>query len=401
MEQNKLPDVLKGLKVWERTRVIAGPYCGMMLADMGAEVVKLEVPGVGDDARAYPPFQNGESMMFQLFNRNKNSITLNLKTERGKEIFKELLPHFDILLENFRPGVMDKMGLGYTDLEKIHPGLIYGAVSGFGQTGPYSQKPGYDIVGQAVGGLMSTTGWPGGEPTRTGPAMADLLSGLNLTVGVLSAYIRRQQTGHGDKVDIALVDSVVAGLDFLPQWYFTTGKVPERNGNMYNAAYPYDTFKAQDETFVIACGNDKLFHILLEVMGRTDAAGDPRFQTNDLRLQNHVILKQMIEEWAADKKADEVVKALNDSGCPACVVFDIARITKDPHIAGDRKMFVDIEGPKTGMMHLTGTVFKFANGHADIYKRAPELGEETEEYLTSMLHYTPEEVAALRKDKII
>ena len=394
-------DILKGLKVLDMTRVIAGPYCGMILADLGAEVVKLEVPGQGDDSRSFPPFQKGESMLYQLLNRNKRSIAINLKSEKGVQIFKEILPHFDVVLENFRPGVMDKMGLGYEELEKIHPGIIYGAVSGFGQTGRYSQLPGYDIVGQAVGGLMSTTGWPGGEPTRTGPAMADILSGLNLTVGILSAYIRRQQTGHGDKVDIALVDSVISALDFLPQWYFTTGKVPERKGNMYDAAYPYDTFKAQDQTFVIACGNNKLFHAVLDTVGRLDLLDDPRFQTNESRLKNHVIIKQMIEDWAADKKADDVVAALLKRGCPACAVYDMERVTHDPHIVEDRKMFVDVESPKIGTMHLTGSVFKFTNGHVGTYRPAPDLGEGTEEYLREMLHYDENTLNTLKEDQVI
>lgn len=401
MADKNVSTILTGLKVLDMTRVIAGPYCSMMLADMGAEVVKLEVPGRGDDSRYYPPFQKGESMLYQLFNRNKKSITINLKTEKGRTIFKEILPHFDILLENFRPGVMEKMGLGYKDLEKIHPGLIYGAVSGFGHTGPYSQLPGYDIIGQAVGGLMSTTGWPGGEPTRTGPAMADILSGLNLTIGILSAYIRRQQTGRGDKVDIALVDSVVSALDFLPQWYFTTGKVPERKGNMYDAAYPYDTFKAEDQTFVIACGNDKLFHIVLNVLGRTDLLDDPRFQTNESRLNHHTIIKQLIEDWASDKKADDVVRMLNDHGCPACVVFDIDRIAHDPHIVGNRHMFVEVENPKIGTMHLTGSVFKFTNDHTGEYTAAPELGENTQEYLKRLLDYDTAKLKQLKEDHII
>lgn len=393
--------ILQGLKVLDMTRVIAGPYCGMILADLGAEVVKLEVPGRGDDSRSYPPFQKGESMLYQLLNRNKRSVAINLKSEKGIAIFKEIIPHFDVVLENFRPGVMDNLGIGYKELEKIHPGLIYGAVSGFGQTGRYSQLPGYDIIGQAVGGLMSTTGWPGGEPTRTGPAMADILSGLNLTIGILSAYIRREQTGHGDKIDIALVDSVVSALDFLPQWYFTTGKVPERKGNMYDAAYPYDTFKAQDQSFVIACGNNKLFHAVLEVVGHLDLIDDPRFLTNELRLKNHSIIKKMIEEWAADKKADDIVQALTARGCPACVVFDLERITHDPHIVEDRRMFVDVENPKIGTMHLTGSVFKFTNGSVGTYEPAPALGEGTEAYLKKLLHYDEATINTLKKENII
>ena len=243
---------LSGLRVIDLTRVLAGPFCTMMLADMGAEVIKVEEPGKGDDSRHFAPFRNGESAYYMNLNRNKKGVTLNLK--KGRDIFIELVKTADVLVENYRPGTMDRLGLGYETLKKINPRLVYGAVSGFGDTGPYRLRPGYDIIGQAMGGLMSTTGWPGGEPTRTGTAMGDVLAGLSVTIGILAALRHRDQTGCGQKVDVALVDSVVASLEVITQIYLTDGHIPERIGNRYESTYPYDSFKANDQ-----CHQDKAF----------------------------------------------------------------------------------------------------------------------------------------------
>jgi len=199
-------------------------------------------------------------------NRNKRSMTLNLKKEEGKEILRQLVRKADILLENYRPGVMEKLQLGYEDLKKINPGIVYGCVSGFGHYGPYSQRPGYDIIGQAMGGLMSTTGWPNGEPTRSGTALSDVMGGISLTAGVLAAYVSKQKTGRGQMVDVALVDSIVSTLEIINQIYLVTGRIPERIGNRYEASYPYDSFKTKDGSLVIGCGNDKLFRLLSQLM---------------------------------------------------------------------------------------------------------------------------------------
>ena len=218
---------LQDLKVLDLTRVVAGPYAGSILGDFGAQVLKIEIPGRGDDARAYGPYENGESMYYANLNRNKKGITLNLKTEKGKDIFRKLAQDADILLENYRPGVMDKLGLGYETLHKMNPRLIYGTLSGFGSYGPYSQRPGYDIVSQGMGGLMSITGAEGGEPTRSGNAMGDILGGMNLVIGVLLAVHAREMTGVGQKIDVSLVDSVVASLENAYVRYFKSGKIPE------------------------------------------------------------------------------------------------------------------------------------------------------------------------------
>jgi crotonobetainyl-CoA:carnitine CoA-transferase CaiB-like acyl-CoA transferase len=226
---NQTRDLLSGLRIVDLTRVLAGPFCTMMLADMGANVIKIERPGKGDDTRHFAPFQNGESAYYMNLNRGKQGITLDLKG-RGKEIFLDLVRTADVVVENFRPGTMDKLGLGYDTLKEINPKLVYAAVSGFGDSGPYRLRSGYDIIGQAMGGLMSTTGWPGGEPTRSGTAMADVLAGLSVTIGILSALRHRDQTGVGQKVDVALVDSVVASLEIITQIYLADGRIPERAG---------------------------------------------------------------------------------------------------------------------------------------------------------------------------
>ena len=260
----KQTGLLSGVKVLDLTRVLAGPYCGMMLADMGADVIKIEMPGRGDDARRNAPIVHGESAYFMNLNRNKRGMTLNLKSEKGKMIFRKLIERSDIVLENYRPGVMEKLGLGYEELRKINPAIVYGAVSGFGHYGPYSQRAGYDIIGQAMSGLMSTTGWPDTPPTRTGTAISDVMGGASCCIGVLAAYVNRLKTGVGDKVDVSLVDSMVSSLEIINMIYLCTGRVPSRIGNRYEAIYPYDSFHAKDGMVIIACGNDKLYNILKE-----------------------------------------------------------------------------------------------------------------------------------------
>ena len=254
--------LLDGVVVLDLTRVLAGPYSGMILADMGATVIKLENPKGGDDTRKMGPFINDNSVYYANFNRSKLGCTLNLKDPEGKEIFRELVKKADIVIENYRPGTMEKLGLGYDVLKEVNPGIIYGAVSGFGHTGPYSKRAGYDIVGQAMGGLMSTTGWPDGPATRVGTPMGDVLGGLNMTIGILAALVNKQKTGLGEKVDVALVDSVASAMENITMIYQSTGRIPQRIGNRYESTYPYDVFPTKDGDVVIAAGNNKLYSLL-------------------------------------------------------------------------------------------------------------------------------------------
>ena len=238
--------LLDGVVVLDLGRVLACPYAATLLADMGATVIKIENPKGGDDTRKMGPFVNGNSVYYANFNRGKIGVTLNLKEPEGKEIFKEMVKKADVVLENYRPGTMEKLGLGYDVLKEVNPGIVYGAVSGFGHTGPLSKRAGYDIVGQAMGGLMSTSGWPNSPATRSGTPMGDVLGALNMTVGVLAALVNKQKTGLGEKVDVALVDSVAASMENITMIYQSTGRIPQRIGNRYESTYPYDTFPASD-----------------------------------------------------------------------------------------------------------------------------------------------------------
>ena len=386
---------LSGVTVIDLTRVLAGPYCSMMLADMGANVIKVELPGKGDDSRAHYPQINGESAYYMNLNRNKRSMTLNLKTEEGKEILRELVKKADIILENYRPGVMEKLGLGYEALREINPGIVYGCVSGFGHSGPYSQRPGYDIIGQAMGGLMSTTGWPGGEPTRSGTALSDVMGGISLTVGVLAAYINKQKTGVGQLVDVALVDSIVSTLEIINQIYLVTGRIPDRIGNRYEAAYPYDSFKTKDGSLVIGCGNDKLFKLLSDLMGQPELREDPRFCTNVKRVEHHAELKPIMEAWLAQYDTETAVQMILDAGVPAGPIYNIKQVTEDPHIAGAREMFVEMEHPVAGKMKITGNQIKLSETPVAYRTPAPLLGQHTAAILEEMLGYTQAQYQAL------
>lgn len=392
--------LLSGVKVLDLTRVLAGPYCGMMLADMGADVIKIERRDGGDDARKNAPIVNGESAYFMNLNRNKRGITLDLKTEKGKEIFKELVKKSDIVLENFRPGVMEKLGLGYEDLKKLNPAIVYGAVSGFGHYGPYSKRAGYDIIGQAMSGLMSTTGWPDTPPTRTGTAISDVVGGLSCCIGVLAAYSNRLKTGIGDKVDVSLVDSTVSALEIINMIYLCTGRIPDRIGNRYEAIYPYDSFEARDGMAIIACGNDKLYGILKTIIP-DERLQEEQFDSNLDRVKNHGLLKPIIEGWTKERTVSEIVEILLQKGIPAAPVNRIDQVVTDPHIAGAREMFVEVEHPVAGKVKLTGNQLKFTNNRIEIHTPAPLLGQHNRMVLMEELGYTEEECIRLEEEKVI
>ena len=373
--------LLNGLKVLDLTRVLAGPYCSMMMADMGADVLKIELPGVGDDSRRNSPIiEGGESAYYINLNRNKRGMTLNLKTEEGKNVLRSLVKKSDVILENYRPGVMEKLGLGYEDLREINQTIIYGAISGFGHYGPYSKRAGYDVIGQAMSGLMSTTGWPGGPPTRTGTAIGDVVGGMSCCIGVLGAYVNRLKTGKGEKVDIALVDSMVSSLEIINMIYLCTGKVPERIGNRYESIYPYDSFKALDGDVIIACGNDKLFDCLKDFL-KIPELEDEMYSTNIQRVQSHVPIKKLIEEWTVLHTVDEIVKTMLELGIPSAPINTIDKVVSDPHIGGAREMFVECEHPVAGKVKITGSQLKFAGHGFKVYRPAPLLGQHTKEVL--------------------
>jgi formyl-CoA transferase len=392
---------LSGLRVLDLTRVLAGPFCTMMMADMGAEVIKIEEAGKGDDTRQMGPFQNGESAYYMNLNRNKKGVTLNLKHPRGKELFLGLVRRADIVVENYRPGTMEKLGLGYEDLRAVNPRIIYAAISGFGHTGRYRMRPGYDIISQAMSGLMSTTGWPGGEPTRTGTAMGDVLGGLSAAIGILAAVHSRGRTGLGQKVDVALVDSCVASLEIINMIYLVEGRVPARIGNRYESTYPYDSFRAKDGSLVIGTANDKLWRSLCSAMERPDLAEDPRFLTVKDRVAHHAELKPLIEEWTTTLTVDEVYAKVDGAGVPCAPILSIDQVVADPHIAGDREMFVPVSHPKAGETVITGSHIKLSDTPSTIRTPSPALGEHNASVLGELLGLSDAELAALADDGAI
>ena len=388
--------LLDGVVVLDLTRVLAGPYCGVLLADMGATVIKVENPKGGDDTRAYGPYINDNSVYFTNFNRSKQGVTLNLKDPEAKEIFKEMVKKADVVIENYRPGTMEKLGLGYDVLKEINPGIIYGSVSGFGHTGPYSKRAGYDIVGQAMGGLMSTTGWPGGPATRSGTPLGDVLGALNLTVGVLAALVNKAKTGLGEKVDVALADSVAAAMENITMIYQATGRIPQRIGNRYESTYPYDVFPASDGDVVIAAGNNKLWAILCNVMGKPELAEDPMYLNVKDRVANHAPLREIVCEWTKNYTIDEIDSMLNGAGCPACPVNTLDRLVVDPQIAGAREMFPEIDQPGIGKLNITAAPQKLTRTKAVPRKPAPLLGEDNAAIYGEWLGFDEAKLAELK-----
>ena len=390
------PQALENVVVLDLTRVVAGPYAGSILGDFGAKVIKIEVPGRGDDARGYGPYRNGESVYYANLNHNKKGITLNLKADEGKEVFKKLVAKADVVIENYRPGVMDKLGLGYDVLKEINPRLIYGAVSGFGSYGPYSQRPGYDIISQAMGGLMSVTGAEGGEETRSGNAMGDILGGMNLVMGVAMALYAREKTGKGQRIDVSLVDSVVASLENAYIRYFESGKLPVRMGNAYASIAPYDSYQAKDGKVIIACGNQKLYEKLCrEVLDMEWMITDERFLTVPLRVQNNKIQKKYIETVA------EVVDIILGHGIPAGPINNVKQIVEDDHIRNAREMFIDVDHPKIGPMVVNGNPIKLMDMMPRVNYPAPTLGQHNEEILKGFIGLSDEEFAELAEKKVI
>lgn len=394
-------DAFLGVRVLDLSRVLAGPFCGMLLADMGADVIKLEIPGRGDDSRQFPPFLDDESMYYVNLNRGKRSITVNLKADEGKRLFVELVKRCDVVLENFRPGTMEHLGLGYEELRKVNPRLVYAAISGFGQYGPYRERPGYDIIGQAMGGLLSITGWPDGPPTRSGTAIGDILSSLFCCVGVLAALVVRERTGEGQMVDVSLVDSVFAALENIPQRFYVDGQVPGRIGNRYEFIYPYDTFRAMDGWIVIGIANDAIWDRFTEATGLTGLGEDPRFTSNVLRVENHGALKPLIEEWTTRHEKDGIVELLNKHRVPSCQIYDVREASEDEHIGGVRGMVVELEQPGLGAVKVQGNPIKMSETGPAPSGPAPSLGEDTFEVLRDLLGVSPEEYERLREQGVV
>ena len=369
---------LEGIKIIDLSRVLAGPFCTMLLGDMGAEVIKVEIPDKGDDSRSFPPFKEGQGTYFINFNRNKKSIVLDLKKSSDVNKFLEIIKSMDVLVENFRPGTMEKMGLGYETIRNVNNQLIYASISGFGHYGPYKDKPGYDIIGQAVGGIMSITGWPDGPPTRTGTAIADILAALFCTIGILSALQARTVYGKGQKIDVALVDSVVSAIGTILQIYLVEKRIPKRAGNRYDFIAPYEAFKAKDGWFVLGVGNDNIWKKFCDSIDRKDLMNDDRFKTNIKRIKHNKELAEIIGGLSANFTVKEIISILEESGVPAAPINNLEQIVNDPHIAIAREMIQKIVHPIAGEVKITGNPIKMSETNPQIYESSPLLGEHTD-----------------------
>lgn len=337
---------LENILVLDLTHVLAGPFASAQLQDFGARVIKVERPGTGDDTRAFPPFLKGESGYFAALNHGKQSIALDLKSVADRSIFDRLLARADVLLENFRPGAMDRLGYGWAALQARHPRLIYGAVSGFGQTGPDAAKPAYDMVVQARGGVMSITGEEGGPPVRVGASIGDIVAGLYLVQGVLAALVARNRTGLGSRIDISMLDAQIAIQEHSLAITTATGTPPGRTGARHPTITPFSTFRAADGFFVIAAGNDALFARLCTTLGQPQLATDPRFATNAARCENVHLLKRLIESVTLARPRAEWVAILDQAGLPTGLVQDMAEAIADPQITA-RNMVLPIP-PRAG-----------------------------------------------------
>jgi len=372
---------LTGLTVLDFTRVLSGPYCTMLLADMGARVIKLEQPARGDDTRGWgPPFINGESAYFLSINRNKESLTLDLKQPSARPILESLLARTDVLVENFRPGTMERLGLSYEALAEKHPRLIYCSISGFGQTGPRREEPGYDAVIQGEAGLMSITGDATGPPYRLGVAIADIVSGMFAAQGITLALLARARTNRGQCVDIGMLDATAALLTYQAGIYFATGTTPGRMGNRHPTIVPYETFHASDGDFVVAVGNDNQFRTLCRIIGAEGLANDERFSTNRGRVVHYHELRPLLIERLQSRTRQEWVGELKAAGVPCGSVRDVGEVLSDPQLDA-RSMIESIDHVTAGSIRLLGVPIKLSETPGSVRAAPPALGQHTDRIL--------------------
>ncbi len=385
---------LEGLKILDLTRVLAGPYCTMLLADLGAEVIKVEMPNLGDDSRHFGPYQNGESAYFMSINRNKESITLNLKTDEGIALIKDFVTKVDIIIENFRPGTMEKLGIGYDVLKEINPKLIYAAASGFGHTGPYSKLPSYDGVVQAMGGMMSITGAKGGEPTRVGSSIGDIGAGLFTTIGVLAALNCRHEKGIGQKVDVAMLDCQVAMLENAIAKYVVTKEIPKPAGNRHTLIVPFEPFDTINGKLIVAVGNDQIWKRFCQTVGLESLIEDERFSTNPNRNKNYEILRPLIAEKMITKSIEAWMPILNEAGVPNGPINYIDSVIENEQVLS-RDMIVEVEHPIAGKLKMAGVAIKLSETPGAILKPAPVLGQDTRVILKRFFGYLDSEIENL------
>jgi crotonobetainyl-CoA:carnitine CoA-transferase CaiB-like acyl-CoA transferase len=391
---------LAGIRVLDLTRVLAGPFCAMMLGDMGAEVIKVEEPGKGDDTRSWPPFVEGESTYFMSVNRNKQSVTLNLKSPEGRKIFRALARKSDVLLENFRPGTMEKLGFGYETLAKLNPRLVYCSVSGFGESGPEAHRAGYDLIIQAESGVMDLTGFSDGPPVKVGNSVGDLVAGMSAAHGVVLALLARTRTRRGQKVEISMLDVMASLLTYQAGIYFGTGQRPTRRGNAHPSIVPYEVFRAADAFVVLGVANNSLWIKCCGALGRPDLAQDPRFDTESKRVQNRATLVPLLNEILGKRAAAEWVKQFEDVGIPAGLIKSVAEVCESEHLKA-RGMIVTLPHPRAGNVTAMGVPVRL---HATPGKAAtapPVIGQHTENVLRRLVGLGKPAVAKLRAQGVV
>lgn len=384
---------LQNIRVLDLSRVLAGPYCTMVLGDLGADIIKVEPPE-GDETRGWgPPFAGGESAYYLCVNRNKRGMVVNLKTDEGCEILRNLAIQSDVLVENFRPGTLKKFGLDFETLHALNPELIYCSISGFGQTGSLRDMPGYDFMIQAMGGIMSVTGEPEGEPMKVGVAVADLFAGQNAVISILAALQARTFTGKGQYIDIALFDSQLGWLANLASNFLVSGKNPKRYGNAHANIVPYQSFQASDGWFVVAVGNDKQFESFCRVIGKSELSEDERFSTNAMRVQNRETLIPLLKPIFMEKTVGEWLALIGDQ-FPCGPINNLEQVFAMPHVK-EREMLMQMEHPTIGALPLVGSPIKMGETPVEYHLPPPLMGQHTNQILREVLGYSDEKIKAL------
>jgi len=386
---------LAGIRVVDLTRVLAGPFCSMALADMGAEVIKVEEPGKGDDTRGWPPFAGGEATYFMAVNRGKKSLTLNLKAPEGQDILRRLIRRADVLIENFRPGTMERLGFGWERLRVENPRLVYCSISGFGESGPEASRPGYDLIVQGESGIMDLTGFPDGPPVKVGNSIADLVSGMAAAQGIALALLARERGGRGQKVEIGMLDVMASLLTYQAGLYWNAGGRPARRGNQHPSIVPYEVFQAQDAYLTLGVANNSLWERCCGALGRPDLAKDPRFDTEARRVQNRDALIPLLNAELGTRPAAEWLERLDRAGVPAGRIKSVGEVCESPHLKA-RGMTVTLAHPKAGPITVMGVPIRLWGTPGAASAPPPLLGQHTEEILTRLLRMPRARVERLR-----
>lgn len=390
---------LRGLVILDMTRFLSGPFCTMLLGDMGAEVIKVEPPEVGDDTRAWAPFMAGQGSYYLSTNRNKKSLGLDTRKEEGNQVLRRMVRKADVFVENFRPGLMDRLGLDFKSLIALNPGLIYCSISGFGQTGPYRDRPGYDQILQGISGLMSITGTEESGPVRVGLAIGDIMTALFAAYGILSALFAREKTGKGQWVTTSILDATVGILTMQAGKYFATCQPPGPAGNHHPVISPYGVYRTKDKSMNIAVGTETMWKKFCWVIGSRELEKDPRFQNNNDRVKNRPQLNPLIEKALARKTQSEWVVALNDAGIPCGPIYTLDQVFKDPQVL-HQKMFLQVDHPKIGRIPMTGLPVQLSENPPEVSLPPPLLGEHTGEVLQKF-GFSQEEIQRLFIEKIV